>query len=115
MDEWNCTKEYRGIERNVGRDNTHVEMVVQEGVVPKNLITNSMRFENILACIAMYLCFSTMQPSRFVLCCLLSKLISFFFPTPLIFIVLFSSVFLILLINYSKPSQFSCSFKFLQI
>lgn len=30
----NCTKEYRGIERNVGRDNTHVEMVVQEGVIP---------------------------------------------------------------------------------
>jgi len=33
MDEQNCIREFRGIERNIDRDNTHVEMVVQEAVV----------------------------------------------------------------------------------
>lgn len=49
MDEQNCAKEYKGIEGNVSRDSIHLEMVVpEEFVLPQNITSTSMRFENML-------------------------------------------------------------------
>lgn len=98
MDEQNCAKEYKGIEGNVSRDSIHLEMVVpEEFVLPQNITSTSMRFENMLgmhhwvslllynATFSDYFCASALVAGSFP-----------FILTHLIFILLFSYVFLIL-------------------
>lgn len=115
MDEQNCAIEYKSIEGNVSKHNIDVEMVVQEEFVPPSKYYSHQHeiWEHLghasLGVFASLQC----SPLNFFRA---STLVADSFPfirTQLIFILLFSYVFLILQINYSKPNQFSCNFKLL--